>query len=84
MWNSTNKLEKRSCVAALMIKVAKSKDDFTPMTSDGEAIVQLITFKNVFKGYETIKDSLSYLDHSQKIKIKLESTGHYHKNLVKF
>lgn len=39
------------------INVVKLKHDFTPMTSDGEVIVQSITFKNNFKGYETIKDS---------------------------
>ena len=54
------------------------------MTSDGEVIVESTTFKNDLKGFETIKDSLSNLDHSQEIKIGLESTGHYHKNLVKF
>ena len=39
------------------VNIDKFKHNFTPMTSDGEAIVQSITFKNVFKGYETIKDS---------------------------
>lgn len=57
MWNSVKKLEERSCVAALMINVARFKHDFTPMTSGREVIVLLITFKNDFKGYETIKDS---------------------------
>lgn len=55
--NSTNKLDERSCLATLMIKVVKFKHDFAPMTSDGETIAQLITFKNDFKGFETIKDS---------------------------
>lgn len=55
--NSTNKLDERSCLATLMIKVAKFRHVFTPMTSDGEVIVQLTTFKNVFKSFETIKDS---------------------------
>ena len=66
------------------IDVAKFKHDFTIVTSDGEVILQSTTFKNDFKGFETIKDSLANLDHSQEIKIGLESTGHYHKNLVKF
>ena len=66
------------------IDVAKFKHDFTVVTSDGEVIVESTTFKNDLKGFETIKDSLSNLDHSQEIKIGLESTGHYHKNLVKF
>ena len=66
------------------IDVAKFKHDFTVVTSDGEVIVESTTFKNDLKGFETIKDSLSNLDHSQEIKIGLESTGHYHKNLVNF
>ena len=41
----------------ICIDVIKFKHDFVPMTSDGEVIVQSITFKNDFKGYETIKDS---------------------------
>lgn len=57
MCNSVNKLEIKSCVTTTMIKVVKFKHNFTPTTSDGEAIVWSITFKNVFKGYETIKDS---------------------------
>lgn len=39
------------------INVVKFKHEFTPMTSDGEVIVQSITFKSNFKGYEAIKDS---------------------------
>lgn len=39
------------------INVVKYKHDFTPMTSGGKLIVHSITFKNNFKGYETIKDS---------------------------
>ena len=66
------------------IDVAKFKHDFTVVTSNGEVIVPSTTFKNQFESFETIKDSLASLDHSQEIKIGLESTGHYHKNLVKF
>lgn len=66
------------------IDVAKFKHDFTVVTSNGEVIVPSTTFKNQFEGFETIKDSLASLDHSQEIKIGLESTGHDHKNLVKF
>ena len=40
--------------------------------------------KNQFEVFETINDSLASLDHSQEIKIDLESTGHHHKSLVKF
>lgn len=57
MWSSVNKQEVKACVTTLMIKVAKIKHDFIPMTSDGEVVVQSITFKNDFKSFETIKDS---------------------------
>ena len=57
MWNSINMLKVKSCVTTLLIKVVKFKHAFTPMASDGEIIVQSITFKNDFKGFETIKDS---------------------------
>lgn len=50
------------------IDVAKFKHDFTVMTSDEEIIVTSTTFKNQFVGFETIKNSLANLDHSQEIK----------------
>ena len=66
------------------IDVAKLKHDFTIVTDVGEIIVKPTTFSNDAEGYKQLKDSLTSLDHSQEIKIGLESTGHYHKNLVKF
>ena len=66
------------------IDVAKFKHDFTVVTSNGEVVIEPTTFKNNDEGFSIIKDSLSKLDHSQEIKIGLESTGHYHKNLVNF
>ncbi len=39
MWSSVNKQEGKASVTTLMIKVAKIKHDFIPMTSDGEVIV---------------------------------------------
>lgn len=65
------------------IDVAKFKHDFTIIDSNGE-IISNGTFKNDSSGYNTLMDSINKLDHSQQIKIGLESTGHYHKNLVKF
>lgn len=65
------------------IDVAKFKHDYAIITSNGE-VVSRGTFKNDSSGFNTFKDSLDKLDHSQEIKIGLESTGHYHKNLVKF
>ena len=66
------------------IDVAKFKHDFTVVTSNGEVVIEPTTFKNNDEGFTIIKDSLSKLDYSQEIKVGLESTGHYHKNLVNF
>ncbi len=60
------------------IDVAKFKHDFTIIDSNGE-IISNGTFKNDSSGYNTLMDSINKLDHSQQIKISLESTGHYHK-----
>ena len=66
------------------IDVAKYKHDFCILSSDGEVIKEPSTFLNNIEGYKTIKEALDHLDHSQKIKIGLEATGHYGKNLRKF
>lgn len=66
------------------IDVAKFKHDFIIITGEGEIIQSPTTFSNNEAGFKELLDSLSKLDHSQEIKIGLESTGHYHKNLVKF
>lgn len=66
------------------IDVAKFKHDFIIITGEGEIVQSPTTFSNNEAGFKELLDSLSKLDHSQEIKIGLESTGHYHKNLVKF
>ena len=66
------------------IDVAKYKHDFIILTDKGEIVQSPTTFSNNEAGFKELLDSLSKLDHSQEIKIGLESTGHYHKNLVKF
>ena len=66
------------------IDVAKFKHDFIIITGEGEIIQSPTTFSNNEEGFKELLDSLSKLDHSQEIKIGLESTSHYHKNLVKF
>lgn len=65
------------------IDVAKFKHDYAILDSNGE-IVSNGTITNDSIGFNTLRNSLDKLDHSQEIKIGLESTGHYHKNLVKF
>ena len=66
------------------IDVAKFKHDFIIIKGEGEIIQSPTTFSNNEAGFKELLDSLSKLDHSQEIKIVLKSTGHYHKNLVKF
>ena len=66
------------------INTANSKHDFTKISGEGEIIQSPTTFSNNEAGFKQLLDSLSKLDHSQQIKIGLKSTGHYHKNLVKF
>lgn len=68
----------------ISIDVAKFKHDFIILMGNDEIIQIPTTFSNNEAGFKVLLDSLSKLDHSQEIKIGLESTGHYHKNLVKF
>lgn len=65
------------------IDIAKYKHDCTILTEDGN-VVNTFSFPNNEEGYETLKEALDLLNHSQKIKIGLEATGHYTRNLTKF
>lgn len=66
------------------IDIAKNKHDCFIVTDDGEVIRNSFTFPNNDEGFQTLKVTLDQLDHSQKIKIGLEATGHYGKNLKQF
>ena len=66
------------------IDIAKNKHDCFIVTGDGEVIRNSFTFPNNDEGFQTLKVTLDQLDHSQKIKIGLEATGHYGKNLKQF
>lgn len=66
------------------IDIAKNKHDCFIVTGDGEVIRNSFTFPNNYEGFQILKVTLDQLDHSQKIKIGLEATGHYGKNLKEF
>ena len=66
------------------IDIAKNKHDCFIVTGDGEVIRNSFTFPNNDEGFQILKATLDQLDHSQKIKIGLEATGHYGKNLKQF
>lgn len=66
------------------IDIAKNKHDCFIVTGDGEVIRNSFTFPNNYEGFQILKVTLDQLDHSQKIKIGLEATGHYGKNLKQF
>lgn len=66
------------------IDIAKYKHDFCILTNDAEIIKEPATFLNNAEGFNALKEALDHLDHSQKIKIGHEATGHYGKNLKQF
>ncbi len=66
------------------IDIAKYKHDCFIMTDDGVVIRESFSFPNNKEGFERLKVALDTLDHSQKIKVGLEVTGHYGRNLKQF
>lgn len=66
------------------IDIAKFKHDCFIQDHNGEVIRNSFSFPNNLKGFNTLLDVLNSLDHSQKIKIGLESTGHYGSNIKQF
>lgn len=66
------------------IDVAKYKHDCFIQDHNGEVIHKSFSFKNNQFGFKEFLSVLNSLDHSQKIKIGLESTGHYGSNLKQF
>lgn len=66
------------------IDIAKFKHDCFIQDHNGVVIRHSFSFKNNFEGFNTFLDVLNNLDHSQEIKIGLESTGHYGSNIKQF
>ena len=67
------------------IDVAKDKHDCFAMNSDGEILIEKLTFKNNYEGFNLFFNSISQLNESMdKIKVGLEATGHYSNNILNF
>lgn len=66
------------------IDIAKYKHDCFIQDHNGVVIRNSFTFKNNQSGFNEFLSVLYSLDQSQKIKIGLESTGHYGSNLKQF
>lgn len=67
------------------IDVASKKHDCCILGSDGEVHVDHLTFENNKPGFQLFLDTLFSVDKDiSKIKIGLESTGHFSTNLVSF
>ena len=66
------------------IDIAKFKHDCFIVTGDGEVVRVSFSFPNNEDGFKELKAALDQLDHSQKIKVGLEATGHYGRNLKLF
>lgn len=66
------------------IDIAKYKHDCFIQDLNSEVIHSSFTFKNNQFRFRRFLSVLNSLDHSRKIKIGLESTGHYGSNLKQF
>lgn len=67
------------------IDVAKDKHDCFAMNSDGEILIEKLTFKNSIEGFSLLFNSISNFNESfDNIKVGLEATGHYSNNILNF
>ena len=67
------------------IDVAKDKHDCFAMNSNGEILIEKLTFLNNSEGFKLFFNSISQLNESlDKIKVGLEATGHYSNNILNF
>ncbi len=67
------------------IDVAMDKHDCVVLDSDGNVVFEIFTFENNRNGFKTLKKVLrSCSENPKKIKVGLESTGHYSDNLLAF
>ena len=67
------------------IDVAKDKHDCFAMNSDGEILIEKLTFQNNIYGFNSFFNSVSQFNESfENIKVGLEATGHYSNNILNF
>jgi len=65
------------------IDVAKNKQDYFIIDSEGELIHNIFNFKNSRQGFKQLLQAIPYVSRSQ-ILIGLEATTHYSNNLINF
>jgi transposase len=65
------------------IDVAKDKHDCFIVSSEGEIIKDVFTFKNNIDGFNLFLDAIPDVP-KDKIKVGIEATGHYSLNLMRF
>lgn len=67
------------------IDIAKDKHDCFAMNSDGEILIENLTFQNNSNGFNLFFNSISQFNESlENIKVGLEATGHYSNNILNF
>ena len=67
------------------IDVAKDKHDCFITNSDGEVLFDVFTISNNRDGFDELYQKISSaMEHSDKVKVGLEATGHYSYNLLGF
>ncbi len=67
------------------IDVAKDKHDCFAMNSDGEVLIENLTFKNNYDGFNLFFNYISEFEQNlDNIKVGLEATGHYSNNILNF
>jgi len=67
------------------IDVAKDKHDCFAISSDGEVLIENLTFKNSLEGFNLFLNSIFNFSTSlDNIKVGLEATGHYSNNILNF
>ena len=67
------------------IDIASKKHDCCIMSEKGEVLAPVFTFKNDSEGYDVLLKTIRNLCRdTAKVKVGLESTGHYGNNLISF
>lgn len=67
------------------IDVAKDKHDCYAFNSDGEILIENLTFSNSYQGFDFFfKSILKFSNDFKNIKVGLEATGHYSNNILNF
>ena len=83
MWNTTKLMKGCDFMIYVGIDVAKEKHDCFIVSSDGEIIRDVFTFKNNLEGFNSLLASLADIPKDEII-VGLEATGHYSMNIMRF